>query len=367
MSQTGAELSHLVHLVYTLALEEVQAVEVLIVVREEQLLVRSLNADDGLEDRALALLNPLTHRVEVGSEVAGSREDTLLVLALALAIELLPPLSEVVQLRLEVAYDLDLLASLCVECLTCGSIDGSRVLVESHVLAASLLHVDSTSNELLYIEASHGDRQQTYWSQYREATTHVVGDDEALVALLVSASACSTLLGVGNGHDDILGLVLATLVLALLLQEAESQGSLGSGTRLRDVDDTKFLVLQVCSQLVEVVLTDVVSCEEDGRVLLVCYEPCERVSEAFDDGACTEVATTDTCYHNHLALFTQGVGHSLNLVEELRSDRRWQMQPSQEVVTFTSAVLKSFLSGLYLRLVSLYCTFCEEGSSLCNV
>jgi phosphoglycolate phosphatase-like HAD superfamily hydrolase len=69
---------------------------------------------------------------------------------------------------------------------------------------------------------------------------------------------------------------------------------------------------------------------------------------------------TDTCYNNHLTLFAQSIGNSLNLIEELRSDRRWQMQPSQEIVTFTSAVLKSFLSGLNLRLVSLYCTFCKE-------
>ena len=41
---------------------------------EEQLLVRSLYADNSLEDRALALLNPLAHRVKVGSEVASCWE-----------------------------------------------------------------------------------------------------------------------------------------------------------------------------------------------------------------------------------------------------------------------------------------------------
>ena len=269
MSQTCTELSHLVNLINTLALEEVQTVEVLIVVWEEQLLVRSLNADNSLEDRALALLNPLTHRVKVGSEVASCWEDTLLVLTLALTIELLPPLSKVVKLWLEVAYNLNLLASLSVESLTCSCIDGSRVLLESYVLAASLLHFSCTGNELLYIETSYCDRQQTYWSQDREATTHVVWDDETLVTLLVSASAGSTLLSVGNGYDNILSLVLATLILALLLQKTESKSCLSCGTRLRDVDDTKLLILQVRSQLEEVVLTDIVTCEEDSRVLLV--------------------------------------------------------------------------------------------------
>ena len=64
-----------------------------------------------------------------------------------------------------VAYNLNLLASLCIESLTCSCIDSSRILLESYVLAASLLHISSTGNELLYIETSYCDRQQTYWSQ----------------------------------------------------------------------------------------------------------------------------------------------------------------------------------------------------------
>ena len=62
-----------------------------------------------------------------------------------------------------------------------------------------------------------------------------------------------------------------------------------------------------------VVLTDIVTCEEDSRVLLVVYEPSERVAEAFDNGACTAVDTTDTCYNNYLTLFAQSIGNSLKM------------------------------------------------------
>ena len=70
MSQTCAELSHLVNLINALALKEVESVEVFVVVGEEHSLLWGLNAQHCLEDAALALLYPLTHRVEVGSEVA---------------------------------------------------------------------------------------------------------------------------------------------------------------------------------------------------------------------------------------------------------------------------------------------------------
>ena len=70
MSQTSAQLCHLVNVVNALAGEEVQTVEVLLVIGEEHGAVGFLNADDCLVDGALAFLNPLTHRVEVGGEVA---------------------------------------------------------------------------------------------------------------------------------------------------------------------------------------------------------------------------------------------------------------------------------------------------------
>ena len=103
------------------------------------------------------------------------------------------------------------------ESLTCSCIDSCRILLESYVLAASLLHVSRTSYELLYIETCYCDRQQTYWGQNREAATYIIRDDEALVTFLVSTSTCCTLLGVGYSYDNILSLFFTALILALLL------------------------------------------------------------------------------------------------------------------------------------------------------
>ena len=65
-----AEFCHLVDIIHALASEEVQTVKVLLIIGEEHGAVGFLNADDCLVDGALAFLNPLTHRVEVGGEVA---------------------------------------------------------------------------------------------------------------------------------------------------------------------------------------------------------------------------------------------------------------------------------------------------------
>ena len=110
MSQTSTKFCILVYLVYTLASQEVKAVKVLCVRWEEKLLLRVLHRDTGLEDSTFAFLNPLTHRVKVGGEVARCWVDTLTILTLRLTEQLLPPLHVVVQLWLIVHENLNLLA-----------------------------------------------------------------------------------------------------------------------------------------------------------------------------------------------------------------------------------------------------------------
>ena len=56
--------------------------------------------NDRLEQRALAVLDILAHRVQVGRQRDAGREDALALLALALAVELFPPLVDILQLRL---------------------------------------------------------------------------------------------------------------------------------------------------------------------------------------------------------------------------------------------------------------------------
>ena len=160
MSQTCTELRILVHLVDALACKEVQTIKVLLVRWEEKFLLWVLHADACLENGALTLLYPLSHRMQVGGEVTRSRIDTLAVLALALAEELLPPLSIVMQLGLVVDEDLNLLA-VAVESITHSSVDGCWVFLERHINSTLLLHSLSTSHELLDVDAGTCYRQQT--------------------------------------------------------------------------------------------------------------------------------------------------------------------------------------------------------------
>ena len=82
-----------VDLGHMLACEEVESVLIVSGSLDNKIALRLSKCDNGLEQRAFALLYVLAERVEVGREYRRSREDSLVLLALALAEELLPPLA----------------------------------------------------------------------------------------------------------------------------------------------------------------------------------------------------------------------------------------------------------------------------------
>ncbi len=162
--------------------------------------------------------------MKIGREVAGGGENALVVLALALAIELLPPLGKVVQLGVEVHQQLNLAAS---------AIQGvARGGIGENVVAAVFLHLDSALDQGLDVVAGHGDRQQAHGREHREAAAHVVGYHIGLVALLGGQAAQRAPAGIGHSHDAGGCLGLAHLLLKHVLEQAEGYRGLGGGARL---------------------------------------------------------------------------------------------------------------------------------------
>ena len=352
MRNHRTQLGHLVHLVHAFACQEVESVEVILIVWEWHSIVALLHADNGLEQHTLALLDILTHRVQVGRQVHASREDTLAVFALRLAVQLFPPLAHVVQLRVVVHQNLHFLAFVLIQHVACGCVLCGWVSLESGIDAANLHHALSAINQRLYIISRARDRQQTHWRQHGEAATDIILDHEGLVTLLRSQSAQRTFLRIGDAHDQLLSGLFALLLLQLSLQQTESQRWLGGGTRLRDTDDTKLLILQQRLQLVQIILADVLTRIHDSWLLAL--QPCKTAAQRVDHRFRTQVRTADTDAHDHLALLAKQVCGCL-YVRQLWTDVGWQVHPAQEIVTQARAVYQLLLCHSYLCLKSLYC------------
>ena len=102
----------LLFLVLSFISKEVQAVNVGRIVRDFKRITGVSNINNGFKHGTRAVLNELTERVQVGRENNGCREDTLLILSLTFAIQLLPPFSEEMKFRVIVHKNFNLLACL---------------------------------------------------------------------------------------------------------------------------------------------------------------------------------------------------------------------------------------------------------------
>ena len=80
----------------------IQTVKIYRLFLDEKLMGRSLELHYSLKHGTLSVLDELSHGVKVGGQIYGSRENTLLILTFALAVQLLPPLCHIVEIRLVV-------------------------------------------------------------------------------------------------------------------------------------------------------------------------------------------------------------------------------------------------------------------------
>ena len=149
-----------------------------------------------------------------------------MVLAFALAVELLPPFRNVVQFGVEVNEYFNLFA---------GAIEGvaSFSISHHHVIGIGVscgsFHSASTFNERLNVETGNGNRHEAHRGEHRESAAHVVRYDESLVAFFFSQLAQCALAGIGDGDDALGGFGFAHLLFEHLFEEAESDGRLGGG------------------------------------------------------------------------------------------------------------------------------------------
>ncbi len=166
-------------MVDTLAGYVVKAVEVVAVGGYHHCAVLLLDGNDRLEDDALAVLNPLSHGVEVGGVVDSRGEYAFVVLALTFAVELFPPFAEEVEFGMVIYEYLDFLA-VAIEGVAGLGIE----LCGRSGVGACRLHVGRAGEERTYVEASHGDGQKAHGREHGEASADVVVDDECVVAFV---------------------------------------------------------------------------------------------------------------------------------------------------------------------------------------
>jgi len=140
--------------------------------------------------------------MQVGRENNGCRVETLAVLALALAEELLPPLVEHKHVRLIAHEDLKFL-SLAVKNVAQHRIFVCGVLFK--IGRGKLAHcVGSAAHQLVKVYAGNGDGEKSDSGKHRISAANIIGNDKCFITLAVGKrlerAACAVC-----GHENALG------------------------------------------------------------------------------------------------------------------------------------------------------------------
>ena len=345
MGKNYAQLCHLIHLIQAFACKEVKTIQVVAIGLDGNLTLGLTNTDNSFKQGTLALLNILSHRVEVGSECYACGEDTLVLLTLALAIELFPPLGNVLQAGLVGGENFDFVTFAVERIAHCGILS-SDVLLERYALATSLLHILGTTHQLFDVDTCGSKRKKTYGSEYRETTTNIVGDDIGVVTLGSREGFQCTTSSIGNACDAHLGLLFTIASLNLGFDKTESDCGLGGGTALADNNGSNRVLFGSLQQLGSVGFAEVVACKYDIGVLALLVEEVERAAHCIEYGFGSKIRATNADNDDNLCLLGKASCGCFNGGNLLSGDARRKIYPTEEVVTCALAGVKKSVCAL---------------------
>ena len=323
-----------------------------------------LDRDNGLKEVTHTVLDILAEGVQVGREHDRCGEDTALILTLGLAVELLPPLVEHGGVELVAHEDLGGLA-LAVENVAQGGVLVGIVLFNAGI-GVSVHSISRALHERGDVDACHSDGEKSHGGEHREASADVIRHDEGLIACLIREVLEGTARLVGGDEDALARALLAVLLLQQCTEHAEGHGGLGGGARLRNDVDADVLALADLQKLVNSGGTDAVACEVDiggilGEVVI------EGGLQKLDDGACTEVGTTDTDGNEYVAGLLDLLCGDLNTCELFLIVILGESGPAKEVVARAGALHEELVRDVNLGLDIFQLLIRDKGSGVTGI
>ena len=237
----------------------------------------------------------------------------------------------------------------------------NRVLLVLRVLGHELLHIAGALQQLADVEAGQCDGQQAHGGEHGIASAHIIGDHEGGIALLVGEGLQGATGLVGDGHDALLGRFHAVFLLAVLFQDAESQGGLGGRARLGNHHHGVVAGIENVQQIVEIVLVDVVAGVENVRVFAF-HVGGERVLQRLDDSAGAEVGAADADHHRDLRLGRQAGGAFLDAGDVGFRHVVGKRDPAEEVVAAASLVQRGLQGSfcIFFSILNLLIVKCKH-------
>ena len=285
-------------------------------------------ADDGFHQVPRTLLNVLTHGVQVGGEFHGGGKNTLVVLALALTVELFPPLRHEAEAGLIAAENLNGVA-LAVQVLTGGGILPGGVFGAAHIERLKL--TDRGGDDTADINAGNGHREQADRGENAETAADIIGNHKALPAVGVGQRLQHAAMRVGGGKD-MLSCIRAVLLVEQFAEDAEGDGGLQRGAGLGNDVHVEVAAAKLLDGIAQRIGRESVADEEDLGITAA-----EDRTQQLNGAAGAEIGTADADDNEGLGTRTDGIRGGQNAVKFRFLDLLRQVEPAGEIRTETAA------------------------------
>ena len=332
--------------IHGLAGEEVKTVHIFGIVLDRPLDRRLCKLHDRLEQNVRALLHKLTERMQIGGEDRGRREQTLAVLALALAEQLLPPFGHHRILRLIADHHFHR-SALAQQNVAGSSIFIAIVFVEIGV-AQLLARGGSALHQCVDVAARDRDRQKSHSGQHREASADVVRHNEGLIALSVGKRFQRAACAVGGHIDVLLRFFASHGLFKIFAEHAESDRRLGGGAGLGNDIHGDTLALAQLQKLGKRRAADGVTGKIDIRRILF-LRVIQRRFQKLDRRTGAEIRAADADGNENISVLFDAGGSRLDAGKLFPIIVHRKIHPAQKIVAETAAAVQHPVCRFDLR------------------
>ena len=281
--------------------------------------------------------------MQISGQIHACRENTLLILAFTLAIQLLPPLGHIMNAGFIIGKNLNILTfsqkNITNRCIL------QSIVVLKCILQRTLSSTCSTFHQLINVSTADSNGKQSYSSQYRETSSHIIRHHKSIVTFFISYLLKRSLSLVSGGVDSLSGTFLAIFGFQFLLEYPECDGRLSGSTGLGDHINREISVSYHIHQVLQISRTDGVTTEINLRSLTdaLIYNIIETMSQKFDSCSRSQIGTADTDHQQYLRITLDLLGCFLHSGKLFLVILYRKIDPSQEIITRTALRYQHFL------------------------
>ncbi len=328
----------------------VQSVQILFLFLQCNIQCRLLQLHNGLIHNTGAVLDKLSHGMKICSQIDRRREDTFLILTLALPVELFPPLSHIVEDRLIICQHLNILALLMKNIADCRIQDG--IIFVDGSLQTQLSHTLCSLHQPADIRTTGCYRKKSHCCEHGETAADIIRHNKGLIAFFCGQTFQRTPCLICRGIYPLCCLFFTVFLFQHFLKYTECDSRFCRGSRLTDNIHRKIPVPNGLDQLGQICSADAVAGIIDFRSLPhgFVHAVVKAMTQELYRRTGPQIRATNTDHHQYIRIRLNFLCCLLYPGKFLFVIIHWQIDPAKKIISCPFSSLQRIFCCRYCRL-----------------